>query len=139
MATNTLKARLTLCTKTAEEWKSYEPIPLKGELCVESDTKKAKIGDGTHKFSELTYFNITPENLENAISEASHTHANKTILDAITAAFTTELKTKLDGIEAGAQKNVKPNWNASAGSALGLFRISAAFPADAFQSGFAFF
>ena len=63
MATNTLKARLTLCTKTAEEWKSYEPIPLKGELCVESDTKKAKIGDVVKKFSELTYFNITPENL----------------------------------------------------------------------------
>ena len=32
MATNTLKARLTLCKKTAKEWASYEPIPLKGEL-----------------------------------------------------------------------------------------------------------
>ena len=130
MATNTLKARLTLCTKTAEEWKSYEPIPLKGELCVESDTKKAKIGDGVKKFSELTYFNITPENLETAITEASHTHSNKTILDAITAAFTTELKTKLDGIEAGAQKNVKPNWNASAGSAAEILNKPTALPAD---------
>lgn len=31
--------------------------------------------------------------------------------------FTTELKNKLDGIEAQAQKNVKPDWSASAGSA----------------------
>lgn len=31
--------------------------------------------------------------------------------------FTTDLKTKLDGIESGAQKNVKPDWSATAGSA----------------------
>ena len=31
--------------------------------------------------------------------------------------FTTELKNKLDGIAAGAQVNVKPDWSASAGSA----------------------
>ena len=31
--------------------------------------------------------------------------------------FTTELKTKLEGVEAGAQKNVKPDWNAAAGNA----------------------
>lgn len=31
--------------------------------------------------------------------------------------FTTTLKDKLDGIEAGAQKNVKPDWSASSGSA----------------------
>lgn len=31
--------------------------------------------------------------------------------------FTNELKTKLDGIAAGAQVNVKPDWNASAGNA----------------------
>lgn len=34
--------------------------------------------------------------------------ANKTVLDAITAAFTTELKIKLDGIEAGANKYTHP-------------------------------
>ena len=42
-----------------------------------------------------------------------HTHSNKTILDAITAAFTTALKTKLDGIETGANKYVLPNATAS--------------------------
>ena len=35
-----------------------------------------------------------------------HTHSNKTILDSITAAFTTALKTKLDGIATGANKTV---------------------------------
>lgn len=31
--------------------------------------------------------------------------------------FTSELKTKLEGVETGAQKNVKPDWNATAGNA----------------------
>lgn len=130
MATTNLKARLILATKTAQEWSTYEAIPLKGELCVESDTKKAKLGNGTDAYAELTYFNITPEDLQTAIEEASHTHANKTILDKITAAFTTELKTKLDGIQAGAQKNVKPNWNAPAGNAAEILNKPTALPAD---------
>ncbi len=37
-----------------------------------------------------------------------HTHSNMTILSAITAAFTTELKNKLDGIEANANHYVLP-------------------------------
>lgn len=130
MATTNLKARLILATKTAQEWSTYEAIPLKGELCVESDTKKAKLGNGTDAYAELTYFNITPEDLQTAIEEASHTHANKAILDQITAAFTTELKTKLDGIQAGAQKNVKPNWNAPAGNAAEILNKPTALPAD---------
>ena len=130
MATTNLKARLILATKTAKEWSTYEAIPLKGELCVESDTKKAKLGNGTDAYAELTYFNTTPEDLQTAIEEASHTHANKTILDQITAAFTTELKTKLDGIQAGAQKNVKPNWNAPAGNAAEILNKPTALPAD---------
>ena len=55
MATTNLKARLILATKTAKEWSTYEAIPLKGELCVESDTKKAKLGNGTDAYAELTY------------------------------------------------------------------------------------
>lgn len=43
------------------------------------------------------------DTLDNAILKA-HDHSNKSILDNTTASFTTELKTKLDGIEAGANK-----------------------------------
>lgn len=41
----------------------------------------------------------------NTLNNAKHTHSNKSTLDAITAAFTTALKTKLDGISANA-KNI---------------------------------
>ena len=40
-----------------------------------------------------------------ANTDARHTHSNKSILDSTSASFTTALKTKLDGIEAGAEKN----------------------------------
>ena len=40
---------------------------------------------------------------------------NKSVLDAITAAFTTAMKTKLDGIEAGAEKNVVTEVNGKTG------------------------
>lgn len=44
--------------------------------------------------------------------------------------FTNELKSKLDGIETGAQKNVKPDWNASAGNAAEILNKPTALPAD---------
>ena len=43
------------------------------------------------------------DTLDNAILKA-HDHSNKSILDNTTASFTTALKTKLDGIETGANK-----------------------------------
>lgn len=42
-------------------------------------------------------------NVNSAISK-KHSHSNKTILDSTTASFTTELKTKLDGISTDANK-----------------------------------
>lgn len=60
MATNTLKARYTLCVKTATEWSTYSIVPLKGEVCLESDTLKCKFGDGVSTYANLGYSTITP-------------------------------------------------------------------------------
>lgn len=68
------------------------------------------------------------DTLDNAILKA-HDHSNKSILDNITASFTTALETKLDGIEAGANKttvdsalsstSINPVQNKAINSALG--------------------
>ena len=50
MASNTLKTRIILNNKTNAEWTSdaYKTfVPLKGEICIYSDLRKIKIGDGT--------------------------------------------------------------------------------------------
>ena len=46
--TNQLKVRLVLCAKTAETWATDTTVLLKGELGIESDTRKVKIGNGTN-------------------------------------------------------------------------------------------
>ena len=104
MANTELKVRIVLCSKTASEWANDTTVILGGEFAVESDTRKIKIGDGKSIYKDLPYANVTPEEVENLIAESAHTHSNKTILDATTASFTSELLEKLNTIETGANK-----------------------------------
>lgn len=112
MANSTLKTRIVINNKPAADWaKNTETIWLKGEFLIESDTRKIKIGDGVNKYSALKYANMTPEEVDTLVKQSSHAHSNKAILDATTASFTTALKSKLDGIAAGAEANVQSDWN----------------------------
>lgn len=112
MANSTLKTRIVINNKPAADWgRDTETIWLKGEFLVESDTRKIKIGDGVNKYSALKYANMTPEEVDALVKQSSHSHGNKAILDATTASFTTALKSKLDGIAAGAEANVQSDWN----------------------------
>lgn len=112
MADNfTLNSRLQHCVKTAAEWATCTVVPLSGEFCIESDTRKLKVGNGTELYSALKYANVTPEEVENIVAQSSHTHSNKATLDATTASFTTALKTKLDGVATGAEVNVQSDWS----------------------------
>lgn len=114
MADNfTLNSRLQHCVKTATEWASCVVVPLAGELCIESDTRKMKVGNGTDRYATLKYVNVTPEDVNNIIARSSHTHSNKSILDNTTASFTTVLKSKLDNIASGAEVNVQSDWSVS--------------------------
>ena len=45
----------------------------------------------------------------------SHTHANQSVLDNITAAYTTAEQTKLSGIATGAEVNVNADWDSVSG------------------------
>ena len=61
----------------------------------------------THVASDVTDFNssVSSNSDVSANTTARHTHANKPILDATTASFTTASETKLSGIAAGATQN----------------------------------
>ena len=108
MSQNTLKTRIVLNNLTEAEWTSdtYKTkVPLKGEICIYSDLRKIKIGDGINTITDLLFANLTPEEVQSLIQAASHTHSNFSILEATTASFTTALLTKLNGISAGAEVN----------------------------------
>ena len=51
--------RIQLKNDLAANWATSELIPLKGELCLESDTGHFKFGDGTHKYSEIERYGGT--------------------------------------------------------------------------------
>lgn len=55
MAKKTVKARLLLKTQTAAQWAEQNPVLLKGEAGIESDTRHWKTGDGTTAWNDLPY------------------------------------------------------------------------------------
>ena len=55
------KAQLIQRYNTAAVWQQYNPILLLGEIGIESDTGKAKFGDGVTAWNSLGYFiNMQP-------------------------------------------------------------------------------
>ena len=51
-----LDVRIQLKYDTKYSWYFYDTVPLAGEMCIESDTNRIKVGDGAHHYSELQYF-----------------------------------------------------------------------------------
>lgn len=43
---------------TAERWTQFNPILQEGEFGYETDTRKAKVGDGVHTWNELSYVRV---------------------------------------------------------------------------------
>ena len=110
MANTTLKTRIILNNKTTDEWaQNGSFVGLKGEFLVDTVTRKIKIGDGATAYADLAYANLTPEEVQELIKNASHSHSNKSILDETTASFTTALLEKLNGIASGANKTIVDN------------------------------
>ena len=60
MSENTLKARFQHASKTEAEWKSSNPVLLKGEIAYSSDKHQWKTGDGATKWTDLPYDKADP-------------------------------------------------------------------------------
>lgn len=61
---------------TASEWTSADPTLATGEIGVETDTGKFKMGDGSTAWSSLGYFRVSAELSLNDLSDV--TTADKT-------------------------------------------------------------
>jgi hypothetical protein len=51
--------RIQMRRDTAARWTEVNPILLNGEFGLETDTGKAKLGDGVKTWSELNYITVT--------------------------------------------------------------------------------
>lgn len=71
MANNTLKTRIVLNNHTSTEWASdtYKTkVPLKGEVCIYSDLRKIKIGDGSTTITDLSFAYMSPEEIQSIVA-----------------------------------------------------------------------
>lgn len=69
MATQTLSTRIVMRNDTAENWTTKNPVLLKGEFGVETDTNKFKIGDGNKAWADLDYAGADEAAIENIIAQ----------------------------------------------------------------------
>ena len=81
MAEKTLKTRLVLRHDTAANWTKENPVLLEGEVGVETDTSKLKIGDGVSHWGALKYSGADENDILKVINNNrnSHTELNLTV------------------------------------------------------------
>ena len=81
MAEKTLKTRLVLRHDTAENWTKENPVLLEGEVGVETNTSKLKIGDGTSHWETLKYSGADENDILKVINNNrnSYTELNLTV------------------------------------------------------------
>lgn len=69
MADKTLNIRIQLRNDTAENWNTQNPVLLKGEMGVETDTGKIKIGNGTDHWKDLKYSGVDEDTIKGIIDK----------------------------------------------------------------------
>ena len=78
MADKILNVRIQTRTDTEANWKSKNPVLLKGEVGITSDNKRYKVGDGTTAWSGLAYATLGWSDITDKPSSyppSGHTHA----------------------------------------------------------------
>lgn len=70
----TLKTRFQLRHGTSESWTTSNPILLEGEVGVETDTNKLKIGDGKTAWKDLKYSGADENDILKVIDDNRGTH-----------------------------------------------------------------
>lgn len=99
MANKVLKTKIQLRNDTAANWTTNESVKLlKGEIGIELDTRKFKIGDGTSTWKDLEYANITDLSNYYTKEEIDNTFKKYWTEDQTKAYILTEFNTKLSSV-----------------------------------------
>lgn len=69
MAEKTIKTRIQLRNDLAATWHSKNPVLNKGEIGIEIDTRKMKVGDGTTAWKALSYMGADANDILAVINE----------------------------------------------------------------------
>lgn len=80
---------IAITSKTAAEWTTANPVLIKGQLGIESDTRRMKCGNGTSNWANLAYLD---SDIQTAITNLQT--VNQTQSDAIS-----DLQTRVGYLE----------------------------------------
>ena len=69
MADKLLNIRIQLRNDTAKNWTNANPLLLKGEMGVETDTGKTKIGNGIDRWEDLKYSGVDEDTIKGIIDK----------------------------------------------------------------------
>lgn len=61
--------RIQVRRGTASQWESVDPTLVAGEMGLETDTNKIKVGTGNAVWTDLPYLNVVPADLTNTLSD----------------------------------------------------------------------
>lgn len=111
MADNVLKVRIKTRTDTEANWKSTNPVLLKGEVGITSDNKRYKVGDGSTTWTNLAYATLSWDDITNkpsTFTPSAHTHEISDVINLQTtlngkapATGSTSIKTLAETITLG--------------------------------------
>lgn len=77
--------KITLKNKTAAQWTSANPTLAKGEIGLENDTGKFKLGDGTKNWTSLPYATMTVAEINTELAKKANTSAIPAVVDNLTS------------------------------------------------------
>lgn len=98
MASKTLNTRIQIRNDLAATWTEKNPVLLKGEMGVETDTRKIKIGDGLNKWSALSYSGADVADIEKVIADnRDTTYSLEPTVDQTDAQVLATIKSSKDG------------------------------------------
>ena len=83
MANKVLEARLITRNDTSTNWNNTNPVLIKGEIVLETDTLKLKVGDGINSYDSLPYVQASEET--NTITLSATNWVNNTYTYSINA------------------------------------------------------
>lgn len=93
MSTKVVEGRIQSKIATESNWKTVNPVLLKGELAIESDTNYVKVGNGANHYKDLPYL-TTPLNVDSQVT----TNSNNLITSgAVAIAVSNALSSIVDG------------------------------------------
>lgn len=100
---------------TAAQWATANTLLAEGEIGLELDTQKFKMGTGLLAWNDLLYYSAVGVSSVNGQTGTVVLDTDDVAEGAINKYLTATEQSKLDGIEAGAEVNVNADWTAVSG------------------------